>query len=123
MLQTAKNVGIDIVGISSDGDTRLLKCMIYKTIATTCSWDWFQSLMDPEMIFVQDHVHIGAKLKTRLLRPSGVLPFGKYHVASRGHLAELISTISKDHHELTSSFLNTYKGQNEITCCSKIDGS
>lgn len=67
MDKLARDVGIQILGYSSDGDTRLLKAMQIKTFLKH----------NPTMpYFVQDTVHIDTKLKTRLLKQGIVLPIG-----------------------------------------------
>jgi hypothetical protein len=50
-------------------------------------------------ICVQDIVHIGTKLRTRLLKVTKVLPFGNF-IASRADLEYLCSTVTKDVHLL-----------------------
>lgn len=51
---------------------------------------------------MQDVVHIGTKLRNRLLKPSIVLLFGK-KIASISHLKILLNTVSKDVHGLVYS--------------------
>ena len=48
-------------------------------------------------ITVQDIVHIGAKLRTRLLKTTKVLPFGNF-IASCADLEYLCSMVTKDVH-------------------------
>jgi len=105
----ALNYNVEVVGFSADGDPRLLKSMIYRVIRSSplIEWPWFQSIKNSEEIYVQDHIHLGTKLKTRLCSPSIILPFGKDHFASRGHLLELITNVSKDQHSLTLSDIDS----------------
>ncbi|KAE8747043.1 hypothetical protein FOCC_FOCC006298 [Frankliniella occidentalis] len=99
--------GITVVGYGSDGDTRLLSTMCVNVISSSpAQWKWFSAKKKVKQVFIQDHIHIGAKLKTRLLKPSIILPLGQNHVASRGHLVELIQTVSKDQHELYDAHIN-----------------
>lgn len=49
--------------------------------------------------FVQDHIHIGTKLRNRLLKPSIELPMG-YKIVSISYLKILINEIQKDIHGL-----------------------
>lgn len=70
--------GIEILGYSSDGDSRLLKAMRIEsglsrhiTVADLnlpTAWNqsqWFYSEFAPKRLCVQDTVHIGTKLRTR----------------------------------------------------------
>jgi len=94
MKKLASEVGIKILGFSSDGDTRLLKAMqtnAYSQQSSQC--------------YIQDTVHIGTKLRTRLLKPNVTLPIGNFLI-SASHLQELIETYSKDKHLLRRSDLN-----------------
>ncbi len=49
---------------------------------------------------MQDIVHVGVKLKCRLLKPSIVLPLGKF-VAGVHHLRIVHTTFTKDQHAWT----------------------
>lgn len=82
--------------------------MVYKTISSTSprNWIWFSSKQNVDEVYIQDHIHIGTKLKSSLLKPSVILPMGKEHLVSRGHLVELIKTVSKDQHDLRESHIN-----------------
>lgn len=82
--------------------------MIYKVITATSppNWIWFSAHLKADAVYVQDHIHIGTKLKSCLLKASVILPMGKEHLVSRGHLVELINTVSKDQHELRESHIN-----------------
>ena len=110
-----KKSDITVAGISSDGDSRLLKAMRIKSQSSTICPDFsnvgqgfylqeFHAATLPPFLTTQDTVHIGAKLKTRLLKPSIVLPIGNFLV-SCGHIHSLIKTVSKDKHQLTPSDL------------------
>ncbi|CAG9814094.1 unnamed protein product [Phaedon cochleariae] len=108
-----KKYGIHILGFSSDGDPRLLKCMRLEATfpqsshleQQNASWNWFQANLETENIPVQDTVHIGTKFRNRLLKPSIYLPVGN-KIISSSHLAILISNISKDVHFLTGYDIN-----------------
>ncbi len=64
------------------------------------SWkSWFHLRCPTQVCFVQDTVHIGVKLKARLLKPSIILPLGKY-IAGAHHLNLLYETFNKDQHGL-----------------------
>jgi len=93
MEKMAEDFGIKILGYSSDGDTRLLKAMQINTYQQQST-----------QFYIQDTVHIGTKLRTRLLKPNIVLPIGNYKI-SVSHLKTLLETFSKDKHLLTLSDL------------------
>lgn len=57
-------------------------------------------------VFIQDTVHIGTKLKTRLLKPNILLPMGNFTV-SVSHIEILIDSFSKDKHFLCKSLLES----------------
>ena len=91
-----------VVSFAGDGDSRvmritlplsttdsLLSMNINKTLKCTempailNKWTCMRTI--PEVFCVQDIVHIGVKLKARLLKPSIILPLGKY-IATSSHL-------------------------------------
>ena len=75
-------------------------------------WDkWFAAKTPTNVAYVQDMVHVAVKLKSRLLKPSVVLPLGKY-VAGAHHLQLLQSTYGKDQHGLRERDLNSKDKQN-----------
>ncbi|KAE8749140.1 hypothetical protein FOCC_FOCC004046 [Frankliniella occidentalis] len=101
--------GIEVCGFSSDGDSRLLKCMVFNTITATpeSNWKWCQARRVVHFTCVQDSIHIGTKLKSRLLKPSVILPAGSKFVVSSGHLVELIDKhMLKSHHLLSHTDIN-----------------
>ncbi|KAK3931898.1 putative protein phosphatase 2C 60 [Frankliniella fusca] len=103
MVRRAAEYGIRIRAFSSDGDTRLLSAMQTSTFSTSeekCRWKWFEGSFSNKPVCVQDHVHIGTKLASRLETPSIVLPMGNF-VATPSHLRELIETQSRDNHLLS----------------------
>jgi len=59
-----------------------------------------------DVVVVQDVIHIGTKLKTRLLNSKIKMHMGKYTVDLE-HLKSLIEHIPKDQHLLCISFLNS----------------
>lgn len=97
--------GIEVVGFSSDIDFHLLKPMSYRVITTPTStfWKWFQANKMANHLYIQDHIHIGTKLKSRLLKSSIILPLEKEFAVFRSHLAKLIQRLSEDQHELCLS--------------------
>ncbi|KAK3918403.1 hypothetical protein KUF71_000975 [Frankliniella fusca] len=107
MEAAAKDIGLEIRGISSDGDSKLLKAMLYRSVVpSTQNWPFFSCRTSPGTVFVQDTVHLSAKLKSRLLKASIILPLGKHNVASRGHLSELMKVDTVDQHDLAPCLLN-----------------
>lgn len=115
IISQLNELGITVAGISSDGDTRLLKAMRLKMSLGTeipnfdavgCdSIRGFHATLLPNFICTQDTVHIGTKLRSRLLKHSIILPLGDFFVTS-GHLQVLIDKISKDKHLLSQSDLS-----------------
>ena len=61
--------------------------------------------------YIQDTVHIAVKLKSRLMKPSIILPMGKY-AASIAHLRLVQSTFNKDQHGLRMKDLDHNDKQN-----------
>lgn len=98
--------GIELVGRSTDGDPRAFKVMrlecglIYGYMASMCDIEEFKARLRPELVLMQDTVHIGAKLKARFLKTSIILAMGNYS-ASIAHLKILITSVPKDEHCLT----------------------
>lgn len=91
--------GIRIIGISSDGDHRLLASMIYETSNQS------------DYKFVQDTTHIATKLRNRALKPSIVLPLGNKQI-SVAHLKILIKSVPKIIHGLTITDVDPKDRQN-----------
>lgn len=70
-----KKEQVQIIGYSSDGDTRLLKAMKVKNVlsdfSVNCPRIWksfFFAEFESEHQCIQDSIHIGNKLKNRLLK-------------------------------------------------------
>ena len=119
------------MSVGSDGDSRELRAMQLSTqisfssslsanphsvnlsrIKIPSKWDkWFAAKTPTNVAYVQDMVHVAVKLKSRLLKPSVVLPLGKY-VAGAHHLQLLQSTYGKDQHGLRERDLNSKDKQN-----------
>ncbi|KAK3907516.1 Maturase K [Frankliniella fusca] len=105
---TAKE-GIKIRGFASDGDSKLLHAMRYRTFTSNpkSNWKWFEGDKLVENIVMQDFVHILVKLKTRLLKPSCILPVGPKYVASSGHILELKNNFPKELHDLSDKIFHS----------------
>lgn len=99
-------------GISSDGDPRLLCAMKTKiNFKFNPFMDSYEIFNAVDIIFTQDHTHVGTKLRNRLLKPSISLPFGTKPI-SVTHLRILIETAPKDVHKLVLSDIATDDRQN-----------
>ena len=108
---------IYVIGYSSDGDSRLLKAMRnesslgmvhhndYSLNNITMDIPEFHGKFGLSQIFIQDTVHIGTKLRNRLLKHSLILPMGKF-IASKAHLNIIMNVCSKDKHYLTEKDIN-----------------
>lgn len=94
--------GIDIIGFSSDGDCRLLSAMKSRiNFDLTPNIDSIKRL-NSSPICVQDTIHIGTKLRNRLLNSSIALYIGT-KVASTTHIKALLSSVPKEVHALVQS--------------------
>ena len=81
-------------------------------IAIPPEWNsWFAMKKPTTVAFVQDMVYVAVKLKTRLLKPSIVLPFGNY-VAGVHHLRIVQQNFGKDQHGLRERDINYKDKQN-----------
>lgn len=71
----------------------------------------FSPIFDNDFICIEDTVHIGTKLRNRLLKPSILLPIGN-KIASISHLKILINCVEKDVHGLVISDICVEDRQN-----------
>lgn len=62
-------------------------------------------------MYVKNTVHTAVKLKSGLIKPSIVLPLGKY-VTGVHHLLQIHRTFGKDQHGLREKYLNHKDKQN-----------
>ena len=74
--------------------------------------EWFQMYPRSTISYVQDTVHVGDKLKSRLLKPSILLPMGPHFCASGNLLRIIKTTYSKDEHNLREHDVNYKDKQN-----------
>ncbi|KAK3909723.1 Aspartic protease SNP2 [Frankliniella fusca] len=123
-----KKEGVEMFVVASDGDGKQLKAMMATTFSSENNkWPWFSACLGHQSknyFCFQDIIHILVKLKSRFIKPSIILPFGKQFVASRGHIVELIKICSKDQHQLTPSVLQpkdkmNYKAAEKL-CSDKV---
>ena len=119
--------GIRVINFAADGDSRLLKAMRITSHLissnTTLSLNESTPLNTPpscnkwlctklySTCCVQDMIHIAVKFKTRLLKPSIMLPMGCY-VASSAHFKIITSLHGKDVHGLRRRDLDCKDKQN-----------
>ncbi|KAK5647414.1 hypothetical protein RI129_002306 [Pyrocoelia pectoralis] len=77
--ESAQRHDIRILGFSSDGDTRLLKCMRIRTnFQQSSKWTWFNMNLNEGDFCTQDTVHILTKLRNRLLNENIELQMGHF---------------------------------------------
>ena len=72
---------------------------------------WFALKKPTRVAYVQDVVHVAVKLKARLLRPSLILPMGKY-LAGVHDLRLLQQTFGKDQHGMRERDVSRKDKQN-----------
>lgn len=53
-----------------------------------------------DRLFSQDHIHLLAKLRSRLLKPSNLIVLG-LETACRAHIQQVFETFQKERHNLT----------------------
>lgn len=102
------------MGVSSDGDARLLACMKQSLsgLFNQLSYDVLNNLSHEQIIsFIQDIIHLGTKLRNRLLKASILLPMGCKQV-SIAHLKILLNEVGKDVHGLVLTDICTEDRQN-----------
>ena len=128
-----KKKGIMVVSFGADGDSRELKAMQVSTrllfssqtpisslspsfnlqkLPIPSEWlSWFAVRKPTAIAYVQDVVHVAVKLKSKLIKPSTVLPLGKY-LAGIHHLRLVQDTFGKDQHGLRERDVNHKDKQN-----------
>lgn len=97
-----QRLGINVVGISSDGDSRLLRAMTSVMKFTLIPGSNLDEFSDNCLACVQDAVHTGTKLRNRLLNSSIVLCMGT-DIVSIVHIKMLLEKVSKEIHGLVYS--------------------
>ena len=128
---------VQVISFSADGDSRLLTSMRlslklhnylpkqYQRYLITnesfpqCqplvippTWSsWFSAKNIVNSTFVQDTVHLGVKLKARLLTYSQILPMGNY-CAQSSHLSLVQASFCKEQHNLRIKDLDHQDRQN-----------
>ena len=79
--------------------------------------EWFCVHPRLTVSYVQDVVHVGIKLKSRLLKPSILLPVGPNFFASGNHLQMVQMAYGKDQHNLRECDINHKDKQILILFC------
>ena len=124
--------GITVLSFGADGDPKELRAMQLSTqisfsysslsanshslnldkLKIPSEWHtWFAAKTTTKVAYIQDIVHVAVKLKSRFLKPSVVLPLGRY-LAGVHHLRLLQNTFGKDQHGLRERDLNSKDKQN-----------
>lgn len=103
--------GIQVIGSSSDGDNRLLSAMKLKTKFDLVPRLDLIGRCVRETICVQDTIHIGTKLRNRILNASILLCIGN-RVVSTAHIQFLLNTVEKAVHALVQTDLYPEDRQN-----------
>ena len=123
---------IIVISFGADGDSRLLRAMkissnlkiktadashfqlspsyLTTEIPNPKQWTWFWLKSTP-VLYIQDFVHVAVKLKSRLLKPSVILPLGNF-LAGLHHLKFLLTTFTKDQHGIRHKDLEHKDKQN-----------
>ena len=124
---------VSVISFGGDGDSRLLRAMkissqlkisgpdksLYSLSPSSLTaelklpkeWTWFWSEKITSILHIQDYVHVAVKLKSRLLKPSIILPMGQY-LAGAHHLRILVNAFSKDQHGIRLTDINHKDRQN-----------
>lgn len=105
LISSLNRYGIQVAGVSTDGDIRGLTSMKHtlKSMMGSPKTDVLLDLTnEQDCSVVQDSIHIATKSRNRMLRPSVAMPMGQKQV-SVSHLKILIASISKDVHGLVKS--------------------
>ena len=109
--------GMEVMGFSGDGDTRIVKAMrTYCELGSTSfanendrqkysNVTGFQAKFVPKLICIQDPVHLENRKKNRLMKDSTTYPMGNYY-ASSTDLETLLKYCSKVSHQLNYSDLS-----------------
>ena len=76
------------------------------------SWPFFFMLsFSVDNLHAQDHIHLLAKLRSRLLKPSNLLVLG-CETACRAHVQQVFETFPKERHNLTQRSIDNKDKQN-----------
>ena len=78
---------------------------------TLSRWQWFSADYLNSCVPIQDTIHIGGKLRTRLLKREKLMPLGPT-IASPKFLEILTAIVSKENHLLRETDLNVHDRMN-----------
>lgn len=105
------------MGVSSDGDWRPLNSMRFRSkfdfnplSETGYNILSIEELLE-ELCYIQDMIHIGTKLRNRILKTSVSLPFGT-KIISQSHLKILLDNVPKHKHGLVYKDVSPEDRQN-----------
>ena len=125
--------GLLVLSFGGDGDSRIMDAMkqfvslmsaskepLLQSIPSSslvprisATWkEWFCVHPRLTVSYVHDVVHVGIKLKSRLLKPSILLPVGPNFFASGNHLQMVRMAYGKDQHNLRECDINHKDKQN-----------
>lgn len=125
--------GLLVLSFGGDGDSHIMGAMkqsvslmsaskvpLLQTISSSSlvpriptTWkEWFCVHQRSTVSYVQDIVHIGVKLKSRLLKPSILLPVGPNFSANGNHFQMVRIAFGKDKHNLRERDINHKDKQN-----------
>ena len=125
---------ISVISFGSDGDLRNLRAMKISSQFNLASdnekslftrspsiladkmpypedWTWFWVENPTTITYIQDIVHIAVKMKSRLLKPSTILPMGDFN-AGLHHLQILVESFAKEQHGIRHKDIDCKDKQN-----------
>ena len=128
-----EKLNIEVISFGADGDSREMKSMrvsselLLKTSNPLLQYspssdlpirtmpkawtEWFILKHPTNIFYIQDTVHITVKMKSRLLKPSILLPMGNY-TAGAHYLSIIKTTFHKGEHGIRERDLNQKDKQN-----------
>ena len=129
-----KKRNTSVISFGSDGDSRNLRTMKISSQFNLASdhdkslftrspsiladkmpypetWTWFWVENPTTIAYMQDMVHIAVKMKSRLLKPSTILPMGDF-TAGVHHLQILVESFAKEQHGICHKDIDCKDKQN-----------
>ena len=113
-----KEIGVTVVCNGADGAGPFLKAMLAESklfsVSDTLleSWSFFyMPSFSMDTLYAQDHIHLLAKLRSRLLKPSNLIVLGN-ETACRAHVQQVFETFPKEKHNLTQRCIDNKDKQN-----------
>lgn len=112
IIEELRKLNIEVANVSSDSDPRYNSAM-RKCINLGQRFSdvpiWFNANLQCDYIPTQDTIHIGTKLRNRIL--NGTAQFGK-HIITVDHLMKLVRSFPKTQHKLCESIIKITDRQN-----------